>query len=451
MSTQPNTQFSSSSTAANPVTPSEGLQQPSSSQLQRQPEQQSLPNLNNHHHHHHHHHTHPHHHHHHHLDPHHHHHIIDNSNHHLHHHANELENNSRNPNPVSNEMSQQQQQQQLVKSLSDTSDNKDGSSNTALSAISSKRSKPKLNIEPIELIIKELFPHRRFLGTIIYNPTTTWETLQTRTLYGLKPSLISRFDEIKKAYKQQMKINRLPTRYIPVVPPLPQEYINSVIDVKIPFRYIVEFKQDFYNEIVSRELWGGASGVYTDDSDILQVLLHMGFFNDSIDLSTWNKKWEKRDILRPINLLNQSVKDSNSPENNNENGNKTDSHRQLTATTPQPIDQDIYGDLSVQILLLPSLPSYYGFFANGINSRSWNLTQSTNSQHTGLSFAVYNVKWEERGSYLHERILMHGVEFENEVDYELNHESMRAKGGWQFDYDAYKKIKESIKAQSSEG
>lgn len=233
-----------------------------------------------------------------------------------------------------------------------------------------KRPIPKLNLEPINQIIKELFPQRHFLGTLIYNPTTTWETLQTAELYGLKPELQNRFNEIKQEFIVRKKYQPFGgIRYIPTLPPLPSEYINNIIEIKIPFRHIILFKQDIANELITRELWGGASGIYTDDSDILQVLMHLGLFNNTIDLSIWNKKWTTKDLIKPL----QSQLD------NNDDG------------TNLGIDKDVYGDLSVEILLLPNLPKYYGFYQNGINSRSW-LT----SYHSGLSFAVYNVKWETR-------------------------------------------------------
>ncbi|KAI5970444.1 hypothetical protein CANMA_000495 [Candida margitis] len=441
MSTQPNTQFASSSTGPKSVIANEEQQQQLQSPTQAQ---QSLTNTqNHHHHHHHHHHKHPH------PHAHHHHHIINNPNHHHHHHHPQHSNHASSQNTLKNN----EQQVQFTN---------DGSGNrpqvTTVQTSLKKRSKPQLNLEPIESIVDEFFPERRFIGTIVYNPTTTWETLQTRTLYGLKPSLISRFDEIRQGYRQQVKLNNLSTRYIPIIPPLPQEYINSIIEIKIPFRYIVEFKQDLNNEIVSRELWGGASGVYTDDSDILQVLLHMGLFDNSIDLSVWNKMWEKEDLLRPMNIFNQSQNRSSKSrkeEEETKGGENEDAasageaqqEQQLKMTASQPVaniqsvDKNIFGDLSVQILLLPALPSYHGFYANGINSRSWNLAQSTNTQHSGLSYAVYNVKWEERDCYLQDKNLMRAVEVENEIDYELNHEIMREKGGWNFDYDAYKKIK----------
>ncbi|KAI5964897.1 uncharacterized protein KGF55_001968 [Candida pseudojiufengensis] len=296
--------------------------------------------------------------------------------------------------------------------------------------LSNTRHIPKLNMEPIESIIKELFPYRKFLGTIIYNPTTTWETLQTSSLYGISKPLQQRFKEIKKNYKKRLSYNKrrnlnFTTRYIPIIPPLPKEYINSIIEIKIPFRYIIEFKQDLYNGLLKREIWGGASGIYTDDSNILQVLLHLGFFNDTIDLSTWNKKWSKKDIIKPIyfeNFENFKIKNHKRRKINENDGRKDEikenTENRETKHDIQNIDDKVYGDLSIEILLLPPLPSYHGFFNNGINSRSWNLNQNSNDFHNGLSFAVYNIKWDKRNSYLQNKLIYNQIQAEDEEDEE---------------------------------
>lgn len=233
----------------------------------------------------------------------------------------------------------------------------------------------------------ELFNDRHFLGTLIYNPTTTWDNLQTSQLYGIKQELQEHFNEIKQSYILR-KFNSIHSqvRYIPTIPPLPSDYINCIIEIKIPFRHIIEFKQDVGNDLITRELWGGASGVYTDDSDLLQVLMHLGLFNNSIDLSIWNENWTARDLIKPLNVMED--KES------------------------MGIDKGIYGDLSVEILLLPNLPKYYGFFQNGINSRSW-LDQN---HHSGLSYAVYNVKWETKGSYLRHESIFKRSELESQYD-----------------------------------
>ncbi|CAK9435630.1 uncharacterized protein LODBEIA_P03570 [Lodderomyces beijingensis] len=315
---------------------------------------------------------------------------------------------------------------------------------------------PKLNTEPIKQLMAEMFPHRKFLGSIIYNPTTRWSTLQTETLYGLKPDLQRRFAELKTRYIERSKNMpvvelELETRYIPYLPPLSSEYVNSVVEIIIPFRHIVTFKQDLRNEIPQyrREVWGGASGVYTDDSDILYALMHLGFFDEEeeeaaegeegnggkFDLSVWNPSWDPTvDLIKPIRSFQRASSCSSDDEEEEEQNNGAGG-----------ADEGVYGDLSVEILLLPPLPQYHGFCQHGINSRSWNVApEKTTNQHSGLSFAVYNVKWTTRGSYL-QNPLFHSLAATEaaEENHERDEPMVKTTRGWKFDLDTYKRIKKS--------
>ncbi|KAG7665354.1 uncharacterized protein J8A68_001042 [[Candida] subhashii] len=277
---------------------------------------------------------------------------------------------------------------------------------------------PNLNIEPIVEIIKQYFPKRQYLGTIIYNPTTTWDTIQTPQLYGLKPEHQLRFQEIKLAY-QSRKTSQpgIGTRYIPCIPALPAEYVNSIMEIKIPFRYLVGFMQDMNNGIVRREVWGGAGGIYTDDSDIVEVLCHLGLFDEDngVDLSRWNVNWKPEYFIRPLEA-GEEDREGKGEEDREEGGR---------------VDRGIYGDLSVEILLLPTLPQYIGYYNHGINSRSWD---SRKNQHSGLSYCVYNLKWEKRDSYLGEKSIYKRYEFELQQDIIDNEELNKEKQGWQFNY-----------------
>ncbi|EMG50585.1 RXT3 Transcriptional regulatory protein RXT3 [Candida maltosa Xu316] len=312
------------------------------------------------------------HHHHHRVNPHHHHHH--HHHHHLHHHHHRRTP-QKSPQPSSEK-------------------DKEADKEVKQKEVFKKRPVPKLNLEPINEVLQEYFKKRHFLGTIIYNPTTTWETLQYDQLYGLKVDILQKFNHIKNSFihrkndlEKQEHFNR--SRYIPTLPPLSNEYINSIIEIKIPFRYIIEFKQDIGNELFTRDLWGGASGVYTDDSDILQVLMHLGLFNGTLDLSTWNKKWTTKSFIKPL-----------------------DNHDEQEDKENTGVDKDILGDLAVEILLLPNLPNYYGFYQNGIYSRSW----VGDKHHSGLSFAVYNVKWESRNCYLRSESFFKKFELETQND-----------------------------------
>ncbi|CAI5756615.1 unnamed protein product [Candida verbasci] len=283
-----------------------------------------------------------------------------------------------------------------------------------------KKPPPKLNLDPIFELIEEFHPKRQFLGTIIYNPTTTWETLQISQLYGVNSKFQHDLNHIKQQYiKRKQSSNFLESNYIPMIPPLTPEYINCIIEVKIPFRYIIDFKNDVRNQILKRELWGGASAMYTDDSNILEILLHMGFFDNKLNLNNFNKGWKVEDIIKP--------------------------------TVSKEIDEDsleygVFGDLSVEILLLPTLPKYYGYFANGINSRNW----IHESVHNGLSIAIYNVKWETRNSYLNDRSLFKIYQQELNEDFKLTNQENALKQGWKFDMKIYKKIKEKYEKEDKE-
>lgn len=264
-----------------------------------------------------------------------------------------------------------------------------------------------LNKSQIESILNEMFPVRRNLGSLVYNPTTTWETLQISQLTGLKPEHLEKFEEIKRNYKQKLKIDYYSTRtkYIPCIPPLPNDYINHLLEVKIPYKHVKLFKEQLEIGLIpeSRSVWGGVSGVYTDDSDVLLALAHSGLFDNTLDLSDWNHGWKPTDVIVPLN----AVKD----------------------------DMGIYGDLSVTLLLLPGLSNYSGFYANRFNSRSWKGPR----RHTGLSFAIYDVKWESIGAYLRDRSLFKLSQRELVEDFGKS----RVSNGkaWQFKRSYYDEIK----------
>lgn len=269
-----------------------------------------------------------------------------------------------------------------------------------------------INKDEIVEILAELFPSRHNLGTLVYNPTTTWSTLQTSQLTGLKPEHHERYQQIKEDYAARLKEEyfRLSSKYIPMIPPFANDYINHLLEIKIPYKFIKLFKEELDEGQIplNRAIWGGASGVYTDDSDVLLALAHLGFFNGAINLKEWNNKWVPSDIIVPLSA-------------------KEDSYGLL-------------GDLSVTLLLLPSLPEYHGYYANGINPRLW----VSYKKHNGLSYAIFNVKWEGQGSYLIDKSLFKKYRSELSDDTKTSKEELSSKKGWCFNYPYYKEIKDKI-------
>ncbi len=197
------------------------------------------------------------------------------------------------------------------------------------------------------------FPDRRHLGTLVYNPTTTWLTLQFERLVGLKALHLQYFKELQQRYLDKLQDPAFvaPTRHIPWLPPLPVEYCNSLIEVKVPHRFLRD--RGAYGA-TQRQLWGGAGGIYTDDSDLLAVLQHLGALDGAADLSAWNDGWRREAV---------------------------------------PTD----GDLAVTLLVLPPLEEYRGDYAHGVHPRAWTHARRA---HNGLSFAVYDIRRQPLNAFL---------------------------------------------------
>ncbi|GEQ69514.1 hypothetical protein JCM33374_g3186 [Metschnikowia sp. JCM 33374] len=258
--------------------------------------------------------------------------------------------------------------------------------------------------------LEKNFPQRRHLGTIVYNPTTTWDTLQIEQLHGLLDHDFERLSCIRDEFRsRKAEISHAEkTAYIPVIPPLSGTYINNFLEVKIPYKYIKEFRQSLSQGKAERKrkLWGGYAGIYTDDSDLLYVLCHLGLFNGQLDLTECNSNWVASDLTRP-------------------------------ASTHRDSDGVELLDLSVTLLLLPSLNQYHGFYRNGLNSRSW----LDNGSHGGLSFGVYNVKWETFLSSMGERALSKRATKEYIDDKVASQKFSSQKSGWQLDFTSHRALK----------
>lgn len=274
------------------------------------------------------------------------------------------------------------------------------------------------NREALDALLKDVYPERHHLGTIIYNPTTTWETLQIEQLHGLQEHDKQRLLDIQEDYIARIheKYSSQEKSYIPVVPPLSEAYINCYLEVKIPYRFIKAFVEEFTAGRIQkrRELWGGVGGIYTDDSDILSVLCHLGLFDDNLDLTESNPSWTKADLVKPLNF------------------NHDDDNVELL-------------DLSVTLLLLPTLREYRGFYRNGLNSRTW----LGDSPHDGLSFSVFSVKWETYVTSASDRNLSKLAQKENLLD-KLAEQRIVLEGlGWKFSHRYYKELLDKYKREDT--
>lgn len=266
-----------------------------------------------------------------------------------------------------------------------------------------------LNKGPLNELLREVYPKRKHIGSIVYNPTTTWESLQIDTL-RIDEHHRKQLHEIQQKYVERCgeSYHSADKEYIPCLPPLTEAYVNCFVEVKIPYKYIKEFLEKCNNEQVQRkrELWGGAGGIYTDDSDILAVLKHLGIFDNNADLTDIKENWKKEEIVKPLVV-----------------------HKDADGV-------DLL-DLSVTLLILPTLKQYYGFYKNGLNSRSW----LGEEPHSGLSLGVWGVKWETYNSYAGDKAIRKRAQREFEDDREVQRSIIENGRGWRFDSKCYRKLK----------
>jgi hypothetical protein len=121
--------------------------------------------------------------------------------------------------------------------------------------------------------------------------------------------------------------------------------VNSIVKVRIARSYLKWGW--FHDRIRDHELWG--SMIYTDDSDLISVLVHLGFL-----------KLPKAPAYNPIT--------PNKP---------------CIPGIPQGFN--LINDWIVEIRILPTLPNYRGSDLKGYKSRSWG------GDHDGVSYQVLRV------------------------------------------------------------
>ncbi|KAF9897267.1 hypothetical protein BX616_005897 [Lobosporangium transversale] len=125
---------------------------------------------------------------------------------------------------------------------------------------------------------------------------------------------------------------------------------NSMLEVRVASSYLT------YNnaKIKKREVWG--TDVYTDDSDVVAMLIHSGFY-----IPPLNANSTEQDLLHPTSQQHNFV--------------------------PEPIKHICPGfDLAVTLRVLPKLVKYQGSIRHRIKSRTWN------TGHDGVSFKIESIR-----------------------------------------------------------
>ncbi|KAF9570218.1 hypothetical protein EC968_002097 [Mortierella alpina] len=154
-----------------------------------------------------------------------------------------------------------------------------------------------------------------------------------------------------------LKVDGLPElflgyhRYDPgVLMPAVQGKENSLLEVRVASSYLT---YDNY-KVKKREVWG--TDVYTDDSDIVAMLIHSGYYIPPISPHS-----SEQDSLQPTTLHHNFV--------------------------PNPLKHICPEyDLAVTLRVMPKLLKYQGSIRNRIKSRTWN------TGHDGVSLRIESIR-----------------------------------------------------------
>lgn len=210
-----------------------------------------------------------------------------------------------------------------------------------------QRVKTSLLIDSSKVLASLASKPRQYLGSTIYQPTPT-----PKQGYSVTQPLLPRFEGRE----------------------------NCIFQVRIPRRFLsVEQRKDVHRR---RCVWG--TEVYTDDSDVLGVLVHLGKVPGVLPEGTAPDLVAETGSGKIISRGNITNMPSTNPPPVKKKG--KGAH---TADGGPTIPQG--KDLIVNLLILPTLQKYTGSVRNALKSRSWNTI------HDGMSYSIWDMEWVEAG------------------------------------------------------
>ena len=198
---------------------------------------------------------------------------------------------------------------------------------------------------------------RRHLGSMLYSPHLTVSPSSRRSKFA----------------------------YVTTPTPLPRFYgrENCTFTIRVPKQFLTSGCRE---ELVRRRaLWG--SDVYTDDSDILAVAVHMGWIRGA-----WSDEVD-------ISLLDLGPDSPGACKKGRKDVGRAPAH--TTTTYPWilnappdggPIVPPPHKDLHLTLLILPPLESYASTVSRGLRSRAWG------KDHDGMSFRIERIEWVDHAS-----------------------------------------------------
>jgi len=184
---------------------------------------------------------------------------------------------------------------------------------------------------------------RHYLGSTVYLPTPT-----PKEGYSVTQPLLPRFEGRE----------------------------NCIFQVRIPRRFLSEQqRRDVHRR---RCVWG--TEVYTDDSDVLGALIHLGKIPGVLP-----------EGVEPAVISDKSRKVIVHGSTSKGKKNGAISRLKENGEIAQPPALVAGKDLVVNLLILPTLERYTGTTRNALKSRSWNTI------HDGMSYSIWDMEWVEAG------------------------------------------------------
>jgi hypothetical protein len=135
-----------------------------------------------------------------------------------------------------------------------------------------------------------------------------------------------------------------------------------------------------------RRLWG--TEVYTDDSDVLAMLVHSGWVKVDVPYTTATATTNSR--AGDKDKLNGTAATDQRDEETSHSQKTTEEHVEATTTsTPTATGKSTSRSLRVTLRVAPRLVRYFGTLRAGVKSRGWGNT------HDGVSLLIEDVKVSE--------------------------------------------------------
>ncbi|KAI9004588.1 histone deacetylation protein Rxt3-domain-containing protein [Gaertneriomyces semiglobifer] len=190
-----------------------------------------------------------------------------------------------------------------------------------------------------------------------------------------------------------------------LLPPFGPEHHYATVEVRIPARWLL-----YRNNVALRKgaVWG--TDVYTDDSDVVAVVTHAGWYKCGDDPHARLQRQATPSVKTEPPSTNESVVPSVESRATpaatdgivDNDAARKEKDRVSSASFPTPPTPAIYRplaasaalpdhDLIVTLRVLPRLVKYTGSLRNGIHSRGWG------GGHDGESIRVEKVEMVERG------------------------------------------------------